>query len=94
MKPRGRIIVDAGAVAALEAGSSLLPAGVSAIEGRFGRGDPVQVRAQDGRVLGQGLTRYDAEEAAKILGLRTDAIAEALGYAARGALIHRDDMAF
>ncbi|MFU1476876.1 glutamate 5-kinase [Roseovarius sp. C7] len=94
MKPRGRIIVDAGAMAALTAGSSLLPAGVSAIEGRFGRGDPVQVRAQDGRVLGQGLTRYDADEAAKILGLRTDAIAEALGYAARGALIHRDDMAF
>ena len=94
MKPRGRIIVDAGAARALRGGSSLLAAGVSAVEGRFGRGDPVEVIDLAGAKLGQGLTRYGAEDAGRIKGLRSDAIEAVLGHAGRGALIHRDDMAF
>jgi len=94
MKPRGRITVDAGAARALKGGSSLLPAGVSAVSGGFGRGDPVEVAGPDGRVLGQGLTRYDSDDADRIRGLRTPQIEPVLGYPARGPLIHRDDMAF
>ena len=93
MKPRGEVRLDAGAVAALASGKSLLPAGVTAIAGRFGRGDPVAILAPDGASLGQGLIRYTAEEAALILGHRSDEIAAILGYPGRAALIHRDDMA-
>lgn len=94
MKPRGRITVDDGAARALKGGSSLLPAGVSDVSGRFSRGDAVEVVDGAGRVIGQGLTRYDAQDAARIRGLRTQQIEPVLGYPARGPLIHRDDMAF
>ena len=91
MKPRGTITVDAGAEAALNAGRSLLPAGVTAVAGRFGRGDAVAIHGP-GRALGLGLARYTAAEARAIRGRRSDDIAEILGYPGRAALIHRDDM--
>ena len=94
MKPRGSVKVDAGAVGALRKGSSLLPAGVTAVSGKFSRGDAVEVVDENGHRLGQGLTRYDADDALKIKGLRTQDIEPVLGYPARGTLIHRDDMAF
>ena len=93
MKPKGKVIVDDGAARALSRGSSLLPAGVMQVAGAFGRGDPVEVADQAGRVLGQGLTRYDAVDADRIKHLRSDQIEGVLGYPARGPLIHRDDMA-
>ena len=68
MKPRGEITVDAGAVAALRAGKSLLPAGVRAVKGAFGRGEPVAILGPDGAVLGKGLIRYTAAEAKAIAG--------------------------
>ncbi len=92
MKPRGRIMVDAGAVAALGQGKSLLPAGVSGIEGEFGRGEPVAVLAPDGGVIGKGLSRYTSAEARAIQGRRSADIEAILGYPGRAALIHRDDM--
>lgn len=94
MKPKGRVVVDAGAAKALRSGSSLLPAGVLQVSGKFGRGDPVEVVDEAGRTLGQGLTRYDGADAQKISGLRSDQIEAVLGHAARGPLMHRDDMAF
>lgn len=93
MKPQGRLMLDAGAVRAMQAGKSLLPAGVTHVTGRFGRGDPVELSGPDGAVLGQGLTRYTSDEARKIAGHRSDEIEELLGYPGRAALIHRDDMA-
>ncbi len=89
---RGRIVVDAGAVAALGRGRSLLPAGATAIEGRFARGDVLDVVGPEGTVLARGLAEYDAGDATRIVGLRSDALAEVLGYAPRSALIHRDHM--
>jgi len=94
MKPRGRVVVDQGAAGALARGSSLLAAGVLRVEGRFGRGDPLEIADEAGHVMGQGLTRYDAGDAEKIRGLRSDRIETVLGYPGRGPLIHRDDMAF
>jgi glutamate 5-kinase len=93
MKPKGEVTVDAGAVAALEQGKSLLPAGVRTVTGRFGRGDPVAILSPSGAVLGKGLTRYTADEAARIAGHRSGEIEAILGYPGRAALIHRDDMA-
>ncbi len=94
MKPKGRVHVDAGAERALRDGSSLLPAGVSDVEGRFARGDAVDVIGHSGQVLGQGLVRYDAQDADKIKRLKTQEIEDVLGYPSRGPLIHRDDLAF
>ncbi len=93
MAPRGTVRVDAGAARALGRGKSLLPAGVSGVEGSFGRGDPVEILDPDGARLGAGLARYTAAEARAIAGLRSDEIEPVLGYPARAALIHRDDMA-
>ncbi|SIS93736.1 glutamate 5-kinase [Roseivivax lentus] len=93
MKPRGVLTLDAGAVAALQAGRSLLPAGIRAVEGTFGRGDPVTIRGADGAALGQGLTRYTAAEARAIRGHKSAEIEAILGYPGRAVLVHRDDMA-
>jgi len=93
MKPRGSVTVDAGAVRALGRGKSLLPAGVTAVSGRFGRGDPVDILGPDGARLGAGLCRYTGEEARALIGKHSDEIEATLGYPGRAALIHRDDMA-
>ncbi|UZW57018.1 glutamate 5-kinase [Sphingobium sp. JS3065] len=90
---RGRIVVDAGAEAALGRGNSLLPAGVAGIEGIFARGDVVDILAEDGRVIARGLIEYDSEEAARIAGKRSEDIATLLGHLPRSVLVHRDHMA-
>lgn len=92
MKPRGELRLDAGAVTALKAGKSLLPAGVTAVAGSFGRGDPVAILSPSGDVLGKGLARYTAAEAKAIAGHRSGEIEAILGYQGRAALVHRDDM--
>ena len=92
MKPRGELRLDAGAVTALKAGKSLLPAGVTAVTGSFGRGDPVAILSPEGVVLAKGLVRYTAAEAKAIAGHRSGEIAGILGYQGRAALVHRDDM--
>jgi glutamate 5-kinase len=79
LAPQGFVTVDAGAASALRAGKSLLPAGVKAIDGRFEKGDAVVVRAEDGREIARGLSRYDAAEAARIMGARSSEIEARLG---------------
>ncbi len=92
MKPRGELRLDAGAVKAMALGKSLLPAGVVAVTGNFGRGDPVAIVSPDGVILGKGLVRYTAVEAKAIAGHRSGEIEAILGYQGRAALVHRDDM--
>jgi glutamate 5-kinase len=92
LSPQGALVVDEGAARALLSGKSLLPAGVRAVEGRFGKGDAVVVRSADGRELAKGLVAYGMDDAAAILGLRSDAIEGKLGYRGPAALIHRDDL--
>lgn len=93
MKPKGVLHIDAGAAGALASGKSLLPAGVTTVEGVFGRGDPVRIVGPGGAKLGLGLVRYTSEEASVIKGQRSDRIETLLGYPGRAALVHRDDMA-
>lgn len=92
MKPRGELRLDAGAVAAMAQGKSLLPAGVTAVTGTFGRGDPVALVSPEGDILGKGLVRYTAVEAKAIAGHRSGEIEAILGYQGRAALVHRDDL--
>ena len=92
MKPKGTVMVDAGAIDALKRGKSLLPAGVTQIQGSFGRGDLVAIADADGAQLGQGLIRYTSAEARAIMGRRSADIVDVLGYEGRAALVHRDDM--
>jgi glutamate 5-kinase len=92
LEPKGTLHIDAGAVAALRAGKSLLPAGVTRLEGGFSRGDAVIVRGPDGTEIGRGLSAYDADEAARILGRSTGEIAGLLGFSGRSEMIHRDDL--
>lgn len=89
---RGRVYVDAGAARALAAGGSLLAAGVTGIEGAFGRGDLVSIEGPDGTVA-RGLSEYDAAEAVRLVGTRSEEQAAILGYAPRAALVHRNHLA-
>ncbi len=92
MKPKGILTLDAGAVAALTRGKSLLPAGVASVSGAFKRGDPVSLVGPDGARLGQGLSRYTVAEADAIAGHHSSEIEAILGYPGRAALVHRDDL--
>ncbi|QBX34628.1 glutamate 5-kinase [Paracoccus liaowanqingii] len=92
MKPKGTVGIDAGAALALGRGKSLLPAGVTGVEGAFGRGDPVAIVGPDGGRMAVGLIRYTADEARLIAGQHSARIEAILGYPGRAALVHRDDM--
>lgn len=93
LEPRGVLTVDAGAVRALRAGKSLLPAGVTAVSGTFGRGDAVRITDETGLEVARGLTAYGASEAQQIVGHRSADVERTLGYAGRTAMVHRDDLA-
>jgi glutamate 5-kinase len=90
---KGAVYVDAGAARALGAGKSLLPAGVSRVEGVFSRGDCVAIRDDRGAEIGRGLIAYDALHAERIRGRNSRDIADILGMPGRAEMIHRDDMA-
>ncbi|MFQ5567411.1 MAG: glutamate 5-kinase [Paracoccaceae bacterium] len=92
MKSAGALVIDAGAVAALRNGKSLLPAGVRRVDGRFERGDPVAVMTETGETVGAALAGYSSGEARAIAGQKSDRIPGILGYPGRAALAHRDDM--
>jgi len=92
LQPNGSLTVDAGAARALAAGSSLLPAGVTAVAGKFSRGDAVSVLGPDGTRVGQGLANYDSGDATLIAGRRSGEIEAILGWRGRDELIHRDDL--
>ncbi|MGO8367547.1 glutamate 5-kinase [Rhizobium ruizarguesonis] len=92
LQPAGELHVDDGAVAALGAGKSLLPAGVRSVSGLFSRGDTVAIIGPAGREIARGLVSYDADDARRIAGRKSAEIEAILGYAGRAAMVHRDDM--
>ncbi|MFQ5955510.1 MAG: glutamate 5-kinase [Kiloniellales bacterium] len=92
LKPVGAVTVDAGALKALIKGRNLLPAGVSAVEGEFQRGDAVVLRGPDGAERGRALINYSADESRRIAGHKTSEIEALLGYARGNAIIHSDDL--
>ncbi|UDL95748.1 glutamate 5-kinase [Lichenihabitans sp. PAMC28606] len=92
LEPRGLLTVDAGAARALKGGASLLPAGVTHVEGSFARGDCVRIQDAAGVELGRGLVAYDASHAVRLAGRRSQDIVKVLGVTGRAEMIHRDDM--
>ncbi|MBM5811348.1 MAG: glutamate 5-kinase [Gammaproteobacteria bacterium] len=92
LRPAGELIVDAGAAAALGRGKSLLAAGVTAVRGRFDRGDAVRIVDPTGTELGRGLSGYTSADAARIAGRRSGEIEGLLGWRGRAEIVHRDDL--
>lgn len=92
INPLGTLVLDAGAVGALGQGKSLLPAGVTAVEGSFERGDLVLLKGPDGAELGRGLAGYASADALRIKGYKSGDIESRLGYRGRDEMIHRDDL--
>ena len=92
LEPKGTLTIDAGAVAALRRGKSLLPAGVIRVDGQFSRGDAVVIRGPDAGEIGRGLVAYDAGDAAMIKGRSSADIPGILGFAGRIEMVHRDDL--
>ncbi len=92
LEVRGTMVVDDGAVRALQGGNSLLPVGVVRIAGAFNRGDVVAIAGPDGKELGRGLAEYSASEAGQICGCRSEQIEDKLGYRGRSVMVHRDEL--
>jgi glutamate 5-kinase len=92
LRLKGTLVVDTGAARALQAGASLLAAGITSVEGPFTRGDAVAIRAQDGTVLAHGLSEYDAAECERVMGRQSADHAALLGYEPRSAVVHRDQL--
>ncbi|QLC20740.1 glutamate 5-kinase [Parasphingopyxis sp. CP4] len=88
----GRIVVDSGAVTALRDGNSLLPAGVTTVEGSFDRGDIVDIVDESGNLIGRGLVEYASAAVDRIKGHKSTDLESILGYAPRPALVHRNHM--
>ena len=93
LQPCGKVILDDGALSALKAGKSLLPIGVTAVEGNFDKGDAVVIEDQSGIELARGLSAYSSQDAQKIIGRKSAEFEDLLGYRGRDELVHRDDMA-
>jgi len=92
-RTRGRLVLDDGAVRALvERHKSLLPAGVTGFDGEFEAGDPVELVAPDGTLVGRGLVAYSAEEVPDLLGRSTKDLRAELGPGYDRELVHRDDL--
>lgn len=89
----GSFVIDAGALAALQRGKSLLPAGVTAVEGVFDRGDMVLIKSPDGKEIAKGLAAYSSDESTRIKGHQSGEIDQILGeMGGRDVMIHRDDL--
>lgn len=93
IRPKGDLLLDEGAVTALKRrGVSLLPIGITGVEGQFQRGDLVRCISPAGALVAQGLVNYDAEQASRIAGHNSAALGDLLGYAADPELVHRDNL--
>jgi len=92
-RPAGRLVIDDGARRALtEQGKSLLPRGITQVEGDFGPGETVGVAGADGLEIARGLAAYGADDLRKIRGLHSNDIEATLGYKSLDEAIHRDDL--
>ena len=92
LQPAGALAIDEGALKALRAGKSLLPAGVKSVIGRFERGDTVSVMAPDGQEIARGIVAYSDSDATRIIGRKSSEIEALLGFSGRAEMIHRDDL--
>ena len=92
VSPKGEVIIDSGAVKALNNGKSLLPAGVKKINGTFEKGDHILVKDQNNIEYARGLSSFSSIEIEKIKGSHSSKIKNILGYSSRDEIIHKDDL--
>ena len=92
ISPKGEVIIDSGAVKALNNGKSLLPAGVKKINGTFEKGDHILVKDQNNIEYARGLSSFSSIEIEKIKGSHSSKIKNILGYSSREEIIHKDDL--
>ncbi|SFG77757.1 glutamate 5-kinase [Streptomyces mirabilis] len=91
--PQGALVLDDGAVrAVVDRRTSLLPAGIAAVEGDFTAGDPVELRDSTGRAVARGLVNFDAKEIPQLIGRSTRELARELGPEYEREVVHRDDL--
>jgi glutamate 5-kinase len=92
-RPTGKLVVDDGAIRALtERGKSLLPSGITAVVGNFGKGATVSILGARGREIARGLTNYSAKQLEQIMGLHSSQIARKLGDKPYDEVVHRDNL--
>ena len=92
LRLKGNLTIDEGAGQALGKGSSLLAKGIVSVDGTFRRGDPVGIRSLSGTVLAHGLSEYDSDECARLMGRHSSEHQALLGYAPRSAVVHRNQL--
>jgi glutamate 5-kinase len=91
-RPKGVFRLDAGARQAVLEGKSLLPVGVTAVEGEFGKGAVVSITDPEGIEIARGLSNYSSTDAQRIRGLHTERISAVLGGVPYPELVHRDNL--
>ncbi|ALE04147.1 glutamate 5-kinase [Bartonella ancashensis] len=92
LEPSGTLIIDQGAIKALQAGKSLLAVGITEVKGIFSRGDTVRIIDENEVEVARGLVSYNKDEVVRIIGCKSEEIGHILGYESRSAVVHRDDM--
>jgi len=92
ISPKGEVVIDEGALRAINNGKSLLPAGVKKINGVFEKGDHILVKDQNNFECARGLTSFSSLEIEKIKGSHSSKIKNILGYSSREEIIHKDDL--
>ena len=92
VSPKGELMIDNGAIAALKKGKSLLAAGIKNIKGTFDKGDHIKIVNENNFELGRGLSSFSSEEIIKIKGQHSDKINKILGYKTKSEVVHKDDM--
>ena len=92
ISPKGKLIVDEGAINALKKGKSLLAAGIINVEGKFNKGDHVKIIDKNMNEFARGLSSFTSDEISKIKGQHSNKINELLGYVTKSEVVHKDDM--
>ena len=92
ISPKGDLVIDDGAIAALKKGKSLLAAGIKKVNGKFSKGDHIKILDKHLKEYARGLSSFSSEEIKKIQGEHSNKIKEILGYVSKSEVIHKDDM--
>ena len=92
ISPKGKIIIDEGALTALNNGKSLLAAGIKDVQGSFNKGDHIKILNNKMTEFARGLSSFSSDEILKIKGRHSNKINDILGYVSKSEVIHKDDM--
>ena len=92
VSPKGKIIIDEGALLALNNGKSLLAAGIKDVQGSFSKGDQIKILNNNMTEFARGLSSFSSDEILKIKGKHSNKINDILGYISKSEVIHKDDM--